>query len=72
MELEVKDFNADRVDIYKEKMASIHLHELSYFGPMQLEQYLFAGREYTWPIRHEIDILLGLMHFSYQNDSMQL
>ena len=42
MEFEAKDFNADKIKLYesvRQKMAKIYVHELSSFGPTNLERY---------------------------------
>ena len=48
MEFEGKDFNANKVKLYesvKQKMAKIYVHDLSSFGPPNLERYPFMGRD---------------------------
>ena len=48
MEFEGKDFNANKVKLYepvRQKMAKIYVHDLSSFGPPNLERYPFMGRD---------------------------
>ena len=48
MEFEGKDFNADKVKLYqsvRQEMAKTYVHELSSFGPQNLERYFFMRRD---------------------------
>ena len=48
MEFEGRDFNADKVKLFepvRHKMAKIYLHDLSSFGPPNLEIYHFMERD---------------------------